>query len=158
MVLLKNNGILPLSPDNITLCLSGPLADERQALLGCWTPDGQAEEVTTLKEALAHRLGPQCQLHYCELWDDAVKLARASDVMILAIGESAGRSGEDNCTTTIDLPPGQEALVEAARRMQIPIVVVVFGGRALNLTRVADWADASALCLAPRHYRRTGRG
>ena len=149
MVLLKNNGVLPLGSDNVTLCLSGPLADERQALLGCWTPDGQAEEVTTLKEALAHRLGPQCQLHYCELWDDAVKLARASDVMILAIGESAGRSGEDNCTTTIDLPPGQEALVEAARRMEIPIVVVVFGGRALNLTRVADWADAVLFAWHP---------
>ena len=158
MVLLKNNGVLPLRSDNITLCLSGPLADQRQALLGCWTPDGQAEEVTTLKEALAHRLGPQSWLHHCELWDDAVKLARASDVMILAIGESAGRSGEDNCTTTIDLPAGQEALVEAARRMEIPIVVVVFGGRALNLTRVADWADASPVCLAPRHYRRAGRG
>ena len=149
MVLLKNNGILPLSPDNVTLCLSGPLADERQALLGCWTPDGQAEEVTTLKEALAHRLGPDARLHYCELWDDAVKLARASDVMILAIGESAGRTGEDNCTATIDLPAGQEALVEAARRMEIPIVVVVFGGRALNLTRIADWADAVLFAWHP---------
>ncbi len=149
MVLLKNNGVLPLGSDNITLCLSGPLADERQALLGCWTPDGQAEEVTTLKEALAHRLGPDARLHYCELADDAVKLARASDVMVLAIGESAGRTGEDNCTTTIDLPPGQEALVEAARRMEIPIVAVVFGGRALNLTRVTDWADAVLFAWHP---------
>ncbi len=149
MVLLKNNGILPLGSDNITLCLSGPLADERQALLGCWTPDGQAEEVTTLKEALAARLGPQGQLHHCALADDAVKMARASDVLILALGESAGRSGEDNCTTTIDLPPGQEAFVEAARRMQIPIVAVVFGGRALNLTRVTDWADAVLFAWHP---------
>ncbi|MBM4310627.1 MAG: hypothetical protein FJ119_06745 [Deltaproteobacteria bacterium] len=149
MVLLKNNGVLPLRPDNITLCLSGPLADERQALLGCWTPDGQAEEVTTLKEALAARLGPDARLHHCELADDAVKMACASDVMILAIGESAGRSGEDNCTATIDLPPGQEALVEAARRMEIPIVAVVFGGRALNLTRVAEWADAVLFAWHP---------
>lgn len=148
MVLLKNNGILPLRSDNLTLCLSGPLADERQALLGCWTPDGQAEEVTTLKEALAGRLGPQSFLHHCELWDDAVKMARASDVMVLALGESAGRSGEDNCTATIDLPAGQEALVEAARCMQIPIVVVVFGGRALNLTRVAE-ADAVLFAWHP---------
>lgn len=149
MVLLKNNGILPLPSDTITLCLSGPLADERQALLGCWTPDGQAEEVTTLKEALAGRLGPDARLHHCELWDDAVKLARASDVLILSIGESAGRSGEDNCTTTIDVPAGQEALVEAARCMQIPIVAVVFGGRPLNLTRVADWADAVLFAWHP---------
>ena len=149
MVLLKNNGILPLCPDGLTICLSGPLADQRQALFGCWTPDGQEEEVTTLKEAIAGRLGPESGLHHCELSDDAFKLARSSDVLILAIGESAGRSGEDNCTTTIDLPAGQEALVESARRMEIPIVVVVFGGRPLNLTRVMDWADAVLFAWHP---------
>lgn len=149
MVLLKNNGVLPLSSDNLTLCLSGPLADQRQALFGCWTPDGQEEEVTTLKEAIVDRLGPETWLHHCQLLDDAVKLARSSDVLILAIGESAGRSGEDNCTATIDLPVGQEALVEAARRMEIPIVVVVFGGRPLNLTRVIDWADAVLFAWHP---------
>ena len=149
MVLLKNNGVLPLRSDKLTICLSGPLADQRQALFGCWTPDGQEEEVTTLKEAIAGRLGPETWLHHYDLSDDAVKLARSSDVLILAIGESAGRSGEDNCTATIDLPAGQEALVESARRMEIPIVAVVFGGRPLNLTRVMDWADAVLFAWHP---------
>ena len=149
MVLLKNNGILPLRPDNLTICLSGPLADRRKELFGCWTPDGQDEEVTTLKEAIASKLGQETCLHHYDLSDDAVKLARSSDVMILAIGESSGRSGEDNCTITIDLPPGQEALVESARRMEIPVVAVVFGGRPLNLTRVMDWADAVLFAWHP---------
>jgi beta-glucosidase len=149
MVLLKNNGVLPLRSDNVTICLSGPLADRRKELFGCWTPDGQDEEVTTLKEAIAGRLGPETRLHHHDLADDAIKLARSSDVLILAIGESAGRSGEDNCTVTIDLPAGQEALVESARRMEIPIVAVVFGGRPLNLTRVIDWADAVLFAWHP---------
>ncbi len=149
MVLLKNNGVLPLSSDNLTICLSGPLADRRKELFGCWTPDGRDEEVTTLKEAIADRLGDQTRLYHYDLADDGVKLARASDVMILAIGESDGRSGEDNCTATIDLPAGQEALVESARRMDIPIVAVVFGGRPLNLTRVVDWADAVLFAWHP---------
>ncbi len=149
MVLLKNNGVLPLRPDNLTICLGGPLADRRRELFGCWAPDGQEEEVTTLKEAIAGRLGAETRLHHYDLGDDAVKLARSSDVMILAIGESEGRSGEDNCTTTIDLPAGQEALVESARRMEIPIVAVVFGGRPLNLTRVMDWADAVLFAWHP---------
>jgi beta-glucosidase len=105
--------------------------------------------VTTLKTAIAGRLGPETRLHHCELSDDAIKLARSSDVLILAIGESAGRSGEDNCTATIDLPAGQEAMVESARRMEIPIVAVVFGGRPLNLTRVMDWADAVLFAWHP---------
>jgi beta-glucosidase len=149
MVLLKNNGVLPLRSDNLTICLSGPLADRRKELFGCWAPDGQDEEVTTLKEAIAGRLGAETRLYHYELPDDAVKLARSSDVLILAIGESEGRSGEDNCTTTIDLPAGQEALVESARRMEIPIVAVVFGGRPLNLTRVIDWADAVLFAWHP---------
>ncbi|MFH0728924.1 MAG: glycoside hydrolase family 3 N-terminal domain-containing protein [Pseudomonadota bacterium] len=149
MVLLKNNGVLPLRSEKLTLCLSGPLADRRQALFGCWTPDGLEEEVTTIKEAIADRLGPETCLHPYDLSDDAVKLARSSDVLILALGESAGRSGEDNCTATIDLPAGQEALVESARRMEIPIVAVVFGGRPLNLTRVTDWADAVLFAWHP---------
>ena len=62
MVLLKNNGLLPLRSDKLTICLSGPLADQRGALLGCWTPDGQEEEVTTLKEAIAGRLGTELPL------------------------------------------------------------------------------------------------
>jgi beta-glucosidase len=149
MVVLKNNGILPLQAEKTAICLSGPLADQQQALFGCWTPDGIAEEVTTLKAAIAGRLGAESVLHYCELTDDAIKVARSSDVMILAIGESAGRSGEDNCTTTIDLPAGQEALVESAHRMQIPVVAVVFGGRPLNLSRVIDWADAVLFAWHP---------
>jgi len=149
MVLLKNNGILPLDPDNSTICLSGPLADQRQDMFGCWTPDGLEEEVTTLQEALAGRMGPEAVLHRCGLWDDTLKWGRPSDVLVLALGESAGRSGEDNSTATIDLPPGQEALVESARRMEIPIVVVVFGGRPLNLARIVDWADAILFAWHP---------
>lgn len=149
MILLKNNGVLPLPKEKINICLSGPLADQRRELFGCWTLDGQDEDVTTLKEAMTANLAPNATLHYHELWDEAIKMARQSDVMLLAIGESAGRSGEDNCTATIDLPPGQEELVEAAHRMGIPVVTVVFGGRPLNLTRIADWSDAIVFAWHP---------
>ena len=149
LVLLKNDGILPLRAKKVAICLGGPLADRRRELLGCWSPDGEDDEVTTLKEAIAARLGEEAWLHHYESWDDTVKLAKASDVMILALGESEGRSGEDNCTTTIDLPVGQEALVEAARRMGVPLVAVVFGGRPLNLSRVVEWADAVLFAWHP---------
>jgi beta-glucosidase len=149
MVLLKNNGVLPLRKEKISVCLTGPLADQRGALFGCWTLDGQPEDVTTLQEAIASKLAPTAKLRYAELWDDALKLARRSDVMVLAIGESSGRSGEDNCTATIDLPPGQEELVEAMHHTSVPVVAVVFAGRPLNLTRVADWADAIVYAWHP---------
>lgn len=149
LVLLKNDGILPLRTKKVAICLGGPLADRRRELLGCWSPDGEDDEVTTLKEAITARLGEDAWLHHYESWDDTVKLAKAGDVMILALGESEGRSGEDNCTTTIDLPAGQEALVEAVGRMGVPLVAVVFGGRPLNLSRVVEWADAVLFAWHP---------
>jgi beta-glucosidase len=149
MVLLKNNGVLPLQKEQISVGLTGPLAVQRGALFGCWTLDGQEEDVTTVKEALESKLGAGARMHHVELWDDALKLARWCDVMVLALGESAGRSGEDNCTATIDLPPGQEELVEAMHRTGVPVVAVIFAGRPLNLTRLADWADAIVYAWHP---------
>ncbi len=150
MVLLKNEkGLLPLPKQNLTLGLAGPLAEEARALLGTWTLDGRAGDVTPVKTALEQALGPGSKLLHARLWDDALRLARQCDVMIVALGESAARSGEDQCTATIDLPPGQEQFLEAMHRMGVPVVSVVFGGRPLNLTRVVEWADAVLFAWHP---------
>jgi beta-glucosidase len=67
MVLLKNNGVLPLCKENSTIGLAGPLATQRGALFGCWTLDGLEEEVTTVKEALEGKLSATARLHHIEL-------------------------------------------------------------------------------------------
>ena len=66
MTLLKNDGILPLSPKKTT-ALIGPLADEPNAMLSGYTfpvhlsyqqPDHpQSGSARTLREAFARRLG-----------------------------------------------------------------------------------------------------
>jgi len=149
VVLLKNNDLLPLRKQDIQIGLAGPLAAQRGALFGCWTLDGLEAEVTTVKEALESKLADGARLHYAELWDDALRMARHCDVMVLAIGESSGRSGEDQCTATIELPPGQEQFVEAMHRTGVPLVAVVFGGRPLDLSRVVEWADAILFAWHP---------
>jgi beta-glucosidase len=148
-VLLKNNGALPLRKENIALGLSGPMAGQRWPLVGCWSLDALGGEVTTLQEAIAGKLGEGAALHEAALWDDALRVARSCDVMVLAMGESNLRSGEDQCTATINLPPGQEELVEAMQRMGVPIVAVIFGGRPLDLSRLAGWADAVLFAWHP---------
>ena len=42
-----------------------------------------------------------------------------------------------NCVASLELPAGQEALVEAVCALGVPVVVVVFAGRPVTLTRVA---------------------
>src|SRR2546421_10821409 len=57
-VLLKNANfpgeapVLPLSADAKTIALIGPLADDHQDMLGCWSGQGRHEHVVTLRSAL----------------------------------------------------------------------------------------------------------
>ncbi len=59
IVLLKNEGrLLPLDPTKIrTLAVIGPLADAPRDQLGCWVPDGRAEDSRTPLAAIRARRG-----------------------------------------------------------------------------------------------------
>ena len=59
--------------------------------------------------------------------------ARQADVVLLAIGESQGMSGEAQSRTEIVLPAPQQELAEAVAATGKPIVVVLKHGRALAL-------------------------
>lgn len=55
-VLLQNKGSLPISPSIGTLAIIGGLADDGDNQIGCWAPDGKAQDsitpLTSLKAAL----------------------------------------------------------------------------------------------------------
>ena len=63
----------------------------------------------------------------------AVAAARAADVVILAIGESARMSGEAQSRTEVVVPAPQQQLAEAVAAAGKPMVVVLKNGRALAL-------------------------
>ena len=149
-VLLKNNGVLPLEPD-ARIALVGPLADDAGNMLGAWSANGEAGDVVTLRAALAQRLG--ANLTYArgtEILNDsdggfaeAVGIARQADVVILALGEDAPTmTGEAASRTELDLPGNQQALLEAVAATGKPVVLLVFSGRPLVLTRPAEQAGA----------------
>lgn len=83
MVLLKNDGILPLNK-NKKICLSGPFVYERRALLGSWTLNGLTEETANLAEAMQEVVGDNVTF---EETADA-------DVIVLALGESNEVTGK----------------------------------------------------------------
>jgi len=64
-VLLKNANfpgeapVLPLSADAKTIALIGPLADDPQDMLGCWSGQGRPADVVTLRSALTQKLGTE---------------------------------------------------------------------------------------------------
>lgn len=144
IVLLKNQGnLLPLKKSGVKIAVMGPLVNQRKALLGSWTLDGLLHETQTIAEAMQQtapdvvRVAPSDALQ-----DEMLTEAMKADVITFFAGESDGRSGENHNVASIDLPAGQEELIEAIARLGKPLVVVVFAGRPLNLSRVAQYADA----------------
>ena len=70
VVLLKNDGILPLDKNAIkTIGVVGPNADSRYALMGNYY--GTASQYITVLEGIREKLGPETRVLYsegCHLW------------------------------------------------------------------------------------------
>jgi len=144
MVLLKNQGnLLPLKKTGVKIAVMGPLVNQRAALLGSWTLDGLLHETQTVAEAMQQAAPDAVRLASSDaLQDEMLAEAMKADVITFFAGESDGRSGENHNVASIDLPAGQEEVIEAIARLGKPLVVVVLAGRPLNLSRVARCADA----------------
>ena len=77
-------------------------------------------------------------------WDDAVKVAARSDVIVAAMGENVYLCGENRRRAGIRLPGDQEAFVKALIATGKPVVLVMFSGRP---EMIADIADGCAAIL-----------
>ncbi len=75
-------------------------------------------------------------------FDEAVSAARASDLTVIAIGETAEMSGEAASRTTLDLPGRQLELVQAIHATGKPYVVVLMNGRPLTINWIAENSSA----------------
>jgi len=165
-VLLENrpvNGapVLPLAGGRARrIALIGPLADSAADMLGSWKCEADPHDVVTLKTALEERaVRDGLQLTYARGTDiagssgagfaEAVAAARASDVVVLALGESGGSSGEASSRAHLDLPGNQPQLLEAVAATGKPVALVVFSGRPLTLARAAAQAPAVMLAWFP---------
>ena len=148
-VLLKNPGrILPV-PENIeTIAVIGPIGDSKKDMLGSWHAAGKWEQCVTLIEGIKNRTGDKTEVLYemgCNPNDDdtsrfgaALKIARKADYIILALGENNWMSGEAASRSNIDLPGVQNELAAAIVKTGKPVVVVLFNGRPLAISKLAS--------------------
>ncbi|HEX8708151.1 MAG TPA: glycoside hydrolase family 3 N-terminal domain-containing protein [Pyrinomonadaceae bacterium] len=153
MVLLKNEAeTLPLSKSARSIAVIGPLADDTQNMLGSWTGDGRPAEAVTLLAGIKAKVSPATKVAYakgCEIATDstegiaeAVRLARQSDIAIVAVGESAEMSGEAASRSSLDLPGRQLDLVKAVQATGKPTIVVLMNGRPLTINWLAENTQA----------------
>jgi beta-glucosidase len=152
MVLLKNErGILPIPKTAKSIAVIGPLADDKADMIGPWSGDGQATDAITLLAGIKAK-APAAAIVYakgCEIegdstagFDEAVSTAQQSDLVVVAVGESAAMSGEAAARSSLDLPGQQNNLVKALQATGKPVVVVLMNGRPLTINWLAENSPA----------------
>jgi beta-glucosidase len=163
MVLLKNDGVLPLSPSIARLAVVGALADDRPDMMGNWTGDGRADDVVTVVAGIKGTVAPATQVTYAKgvsvdlevLADataheaadragieEAVRVARAADAVVLVVGETGAMSGEASSRASLDLPGRQLELAQGVIGAGKPTAVVLMNGRPLTIPWLAEHASA----------------
>ena len=151
-VLLKNDGLLPLSEKLSKVAVIGPFADNH-GINGFWSPDGKDEDTTTVLQGVTALLGDNKVITAVgcgNLWDDAdtsgfaeaVAAAKAADAVILCLGEPQNYSGEGNCRTDLRLPGMQEELAKQVIAANSNTAVVLFNGRPLDVSLLHKIAPA----------------
>ena len=173
MVLLKNDGLLPLSLEDLhTVAVIGPNADSTAALEGNY--NGKSSRYVTVLEAVRRECAGRARVLYArgsELTRDrstnesqpgdrlaeAVAVAERADVVILCLGLDAtveGEEGDAGDKRDLELPDCQKKLLAAVVKAGKPVVTVLFAGSAMRVEDgnavVMAWypgqAGGTALC------------
>lgn len=151
MVLLKNNGILPLKGVG-KIAVMGPMADNAHDMLGCWWGHGENKDVVKLLTGINQEFGKSAEVRYssgCDFDGDdqsdfsqAKELAKWADVVILCVGEKGSWSGENNSHAKIELPEIQQQLIEIVHKAGGKIVLALASGRPVILSSAVQASDA----------------
>lgn len=148
-VLLKNEQVLPLSLDK-RIALIGPFGNNGD-ILGPWSWQGTKEEAITIKQGLQAKISPSlltiakgCEIESYNEEEiiEACQIGEAADTIILALGEESQMSGEAGSRADIRLPDAQLYLLKELKKLNKPIIVVLFNGRPLDLHGILEEADA----------------
>ena len=157
MVLLKNEGsLLPLENAG-TIAIVGPTAHDKAQHLGNWGARARVEDVVGIIQGMNEEFAGKSKILTVQGCDfdgndksgfaEAVRIAKASDVVVVCLGHKGGWSGENQSRSTIEIPAIQEELLAAVEATGKPVVVLVTTGRPVELQRIEKKADAILFSL-----------
>ena len=159
IVLLKNsNQLLPLKKSGQKIALIGALANDKTSPLGSWRIAADDNTAVSVLEGM--KKYTENQLTYAKgadvsigrtqfVWEtkinetdksefqEAIELAKKSDVVVMVLGEHGLQTGEGRSRTDIGLPGVQQELLEEIYKVNKNIVLVLNNGRPLTI----NWAD-----------------
>ncbi|MBR0277356.1 MAG: glycoside hydrolase family 3 C-terminal domain-containing protein, partial [Clostridia bacterium] len=139
MVLLKNNGILPLDKE-AKICLAGSISDDKKTVLGAWSYADTSRTVT-IKEGM-QKAGKIVDFCGSGIPYEMQRHFRNSDIIVLAIGESRDVTGEARSLANLELAASEKELVYTAHRFGKKVVGVLCCGRPIALESVEPYFDA----------------
>lgn len=157
IVLLKNepvNGspLLPLRKDLGTIAVIGTLAADSVSALGSWAGAGRPRDAVPILDGIRQAVSPGTEVLYApgapveEIdrsgFEEALRIARAADVVVLVVGEDREMSAEARNRSDLGLPGVQQELVEAVHATGTPVVTVLTNGRPLAIPWLAENAQA----------------
>lgn len=167
VVLLKNDGILPLSVDKYrTIGVIGPNANNRTALIGNY--HGTSSRYITVLEGIQEYVKDSARVLYsegCHLWKEKTEnlafdkdriaeaqiVAEHSDVVILCLGLDETLEGEEGDTGNsyasgdkidLQLPKPQRDLMEAVQKTGKPVIFCLMSGSAIDIGFPAEHFNA----------------
>lgn len=165
LVLLKNDGTLPLRGEPSSIAVIGPNADAAQVLWASY--HGTASRTVTPLAGIRERLSPHTKLYYAEgckpqgtdqtscaphgNLTEAVLLAQRAELTVLVLGLTPQLEGEQGDATASEasgdrldlaLPGLQQQLLEAVVAVGKPVVVVLIAGSALAVGFAQQHASA----------------
>ncbi len=151
MVLLKNDGVLPLETEG-KIAVIGALADSADDLLGSWRGAGEVQHIpATILGAIREKVGEKNVIYArgCdELSDDrsgfagAIAAAILAKQVVMVIGEDCQWTGEAASRTSIKVPGVQTELLRRIAALGKPVTVVLMNGRPLDLSEESELAGA----------------
>lgn len=167
IVLLKNDGILPLNKEKIgTIGVIGPNADSREALIGNY--HGTSSRYITLLEGIQDYVGEDVRVLYSkgshlfldreealakadDRLSEARTVAKHSDLVVLCLGLDESLEGEEGDTGNsyasgdkkdLKLPLSQIKLLETVAETGVPFIVCMMAGSAMDLNFADEHASA----------------
>lgn len=169
IILLKNDGVLPLPKKLKSIAVIGSLASDPLAMLGDYhyathmkIPQPDIHVVTVL-EGIENKVGPSTNVLYAEGYglradnakflDEARRVASQADVVLVVVGDRSCifdtvrcSSGEGVDSSSVSVDENQAELVKTLSSLGKPMVLIVLAGRPMSIENIQDYVNAVIWC------------
>ncbi|PKD15777.1 beta-D-glucoside glucohydrolase [Salegentibacter salinarum] len=162
VLLNKHGNTLPLAKD-AKIALVGPLADNKNNMLGTWAPTGDPQLSIPVLEGIKN-VAPDAKISYAKganisndttfaknvnvfgprieiskespetLLEEALEVSENADVIVAVVGEATEMSGEAASRTDLNIPESQKHMIRELVKTGKSVVLVLMSGRPLVIS------------------------